>query len=270
MHQLPVLPLRLKTGRRRPENPTVVDKLCMTGVCARRNLVERAKTVSAGSRFDNISYLLFTFSRFARDLLGVSVAGPVGLQQFFDHDDGYGPARQICASMLRKLSPKRAMKALQTGWHTASKSRSRDSSVMSAEIIQLADFRVRGGVLPGQVPGQAHAFENHAFESQTRFHFWTGATGRRYVHTVYSLFDCPPVGVANYVLARREGKTQRSVLAIGRLSSDAPSLNLAEIRQRAATVGADEVHIHLLATSDLESQAVEVDLRTAQPGVCSN
>ena len=39
---------------------------------------------------------------------------------------------------------------------------------------------------------------------------------------------------------------------------------LAEIRQRGAALGADEVHVHLLATSAQESQAVEFDLRTAQ------
>lgn len=130
---------------------------------------------------------------------------------------------------------------------------------MSAEIIQLADFRVRRPAIPAGL-----AVEGSAFESQTRFHFWTGASGKRYVHTVYSLFDCPPVGVANYVLVKRESKTQRSVLAMGRLSSDCTTLNLAEIRQRGATLGADEVHIHLLATSAQESQAVEVDLRTAE------
>lgn len=135
---------------------------------------------------------------------------------------------------------------------------------MSAEVIELAAFRA-----------QKHfaAYANDPTEQvkavvdlsvPTRFHFWTGATGKRYVHTVYSLFDCPPVGMANYVLVRKEGRAKRTVLAMGRVTGDAMSLNLAEIRQRGASVGADEVHIHLLANSAHESQAVEVDLRTAQ------
>jgi hypothetical protein len=128
---------------------------------------------------------------------------------------------------------------------------------MSAEIIRLADARVRRAAA-APVEQQAD------FEAPTRFHFWTGATGKRYVHTVYSLFDCPPLGIANYVLVRRDGRTARSVLAIGRVSGEAASLNLAEIRQRGAQLGADEVHIHLLAANPQESQAVEVDLRTAQ------
>jgi hypothetical protein len=132
---------------------------------------------------------------------------------------------------------------------------------MSAEIIGLAEFRARraGHALP-------HATDqaNIAADLTPRFHFWTGASGKRYVHTVYSLFDCPPLGIASYVLVRRSNKTERSILAIGRLSHEQPSLNLAEIRQRSAMVGADEVHVHLLATSASECQAVEVDLRTAQ------
>ncbi len=133
---------------------------------------------------------------------------------------------------------------------------------MSAEIIQLADVRTsRRDVQSVRAAVDANAV---ASDQSPRFHFWTGATGKRYVHTVYSLFDCPPVGLANYMLVRRVNKGQRTLLAIGRLTNDAASLNLAEIRLRAATLGADEVHIHLLAASPREAQAVEVDLKTAQ------
>jgi len=127
---------------------------------------------------------------------------------------------------------------------------------MSAEVIQLAEIRARRVNVVGSVERPA--------ESPTRFHFWTGASGKRYVHTVYSLFDCPPVAIANYVLVKRSDGGQRAVLAIGHLSNESASLNLAEIRQRGAALGADEVHVHLLATSAQESQAVEFDLRTAQ------
>lgn len=136
---------------------------------------------------------------------------------------------------------------------------------MSAEIICLADVRIRR--LASNTPPAPVATD---LATTTRFHFWTGATGKRYVHTVYSLFDCPPLGCANYVLVRREGRTKRTVLAIGRVAGEAASLNLAEIRQRGAQLGADEVHIHLLATDPAESQAVEVDLRTAQFAALAN
>lgn len=132
---------------------------------------------------------------------------------------------------------------------------------MSAEIIGFAEYRARRA---GQVAPKAAEQADATSDACPRFHFWTGASGKRYVHTVYSIFDCPPLGIASYVLVRRSNKTERSILAIGRLSHEEPSLNLAEIRQRAATVGADEVHVHLLAASISECQAVEVDLRTAQ------
>jgi hypothetical protein len=132
---------------------------------------------------------------------------------------------------------------------------------MSAEIIALAEFRSRR---VGPAAGPVAAVAEMLADTAPRFHFWTGASGRRYVHTVYSVFDCPPLDIASYVLVRRSNKTERKILAIGRLSNEHASLNLAEIRQRAATLGADEVHVHLLAMSASECQAVEVDLRTAQ------
>ena len=133
---------------------------------------------------------------------------------------------------------------------------------MSAEIIGFAEFRARRAGNVATSGGGEAIFA--ASDTSPRFHFWTGASGKRYVHTVYSVFDCPPLGLASYVLVRRASKTERKVLAIGRLSHEQASLNLAEIRQRAATLGADEVHVHLLASTVSECQAVEVDLRTAQ------
>ncbi|MGE4127134.1 MAG: hypothetical protein AB7E80_03095 [Hyphomicrobiaceae bacterium] len=93
-----------------------------------------------------------------------------------------------------------------------------------------------------------------------RFRFWMGASGRRYVHSVYALRDCPELSAANYILVRREADGKRTILSIGRLVSEAPTLNLADIRQRGASLGADEVHVHLLAESARDSQLIEFDL----------
>ena len=35
------------------------------------------------------------------------------------------------------------------------------------------------------------------------FHYWRGASGRRYLHSVYSLIGCPALPRANYILVRR-------------------------------------------------------------------
>ncbi|WP_045835136.1 hypothetical protein [Hyphomicrobium sp. 99] len=132
---------------------------------------------------------------------------------------------------------------------------------MSAEIIQLAAFRShRQAVEAAPLANLGTTLP----EAPPRFHFWTGASGKRYVHTVYSLFDCPTLEDANYILVRRSDRSRRTVLAIGRLSNRCPTQNLAEIRQHSAVLGADEVHVHLLASSSQEAEAVEADLITAQ------
>jgi len=133
---------------------------------------------------------------------------------------------------------------------------------MSAEIIRLADVRMRRNGGQAELPTAIEAFGVQ--ETSPRFHFWTGASGKRYVHTVYSLFDCPPLEDANYILVRRGDRATRTVLAIGRLYNQCATLNLAEIRQHASILGADEVHVHLLAASTQEAEAVEADLITAQ------
>jgi hypothetical protein len=134
------------------------------------------------------------------------------------------------------------------------------SSVMSARIIELAAYRAQ------RSPESETAAEPSIKETceANRFHFWTGASGRRYVHTVYELYECPPLPAANYVLVRREPGARRKILSIGRVNQSAPSLNLAEIRQRGAEMGAHEVHVHLLAETAKLAKLVEFDLRTGQ------
>jgi len=130
---------------------------------------------------------------------------------------------------------------------------------MSARIIELAAFRAQRSQ-----KSEAQAVSEKKANGANRFHFWTGASGKRYVHTVYELLECPPLPAANYVLVRREPGARRKVLAIGRVGNAAASLNLAEIRQRGAELGADEVHVHLLAETAKLAKLVEFDLRTGQ------
>ncbi len=130
---------------------------------------------------------------------------------------------------------------------------------MSARIIELAAYRAERSHR-----SEAAAAPDMKASEANRFHFWTGASGKRYVHTVYELFECPPLPAANYVLVRREAGARRKILSIGRVGNGAPSLNLAEVRQRGAELGADEVHVHLLAESAKLAKLVEFDLRTGQ------
>jgi hypothetical protein len=130
---------------------------------------------------------------------------------------------------------------------------------MAAQIVSLAPQRrsiaapapVALGV-PQDLPG--------------RLHFWRGASGRRYVHTVYSLIECPPLPRAIYLLVRRDKSGQRSVLNISAGDSDAPTLNLARVRQRGAQLGANEVHVHFLSDKEVDRQLALCDLRAGQFG----
>jgi hypothetical protein len=130
---------------------------------------------------------------------------------------------------------------------------------MGARVIQLADFRALRSAPQPQL-----ATYDATPEPRARFHFWSGASGQRYVHTVYDLLDCPEVPAANFLLVRRDASGRRSVLAIGHLKHDAASLNLAELRHRGARLGANEVHVHLLASTAEQRRKIELDLRAGR------
>jgi hypothetical protein len=95
------------------------------------------------------------------------------------------------------------------------------------------------------------------------FHYWRGASGRRYLHSVYSLVGCPALPQANFILVRRRDDGSREALAFGNTKDDAMSLNLARLRHEGAKIGANEVHIHLLADTDRARAYVEADLTAA-------
>lgn len=133
--------------------------------------------------------------------------------------------------------------------------------VMSARIINLAEARAsRAKARMIRIDETSSQTDNDAALMQ-RFQFWTGASGRRYVHTIYTLLDCPALSAGNYMLVRRDEAGQRAIMEIGYLSATSPSLNLADVRQRGATLGANEVHIHLLAESPREALRIEFDLK---------
>jgi len=128
---------------------------------------------------------------------------------------------------------------------------------MAAQIINMP----RADAQPAS-PATARSSEIEGGASH-RFEFWNGASGQRYVHTIYSLIECPELPRANYVLVRRDASGERHVLRIGRLDNRAQSLNLAEIRHNGAKLGANEVHVHLLARTDQQRRQIELDLNAA-------
>lgn len=98
------------------------------------------------------------------------------------------------------------------------------------------------------------------------FHYWRGASGRRYLHTVFTLLECPLMPKVNYILVHCGPDGTRRPLDVGRTTNGAESLNLAHLRNKAARLGANEIHIHFLPETSSEQRAVEVDLGARQLG----
>ncbi len=88
-------------------------------------------------------------------------------------------------------------------------------------------------------------------EFSDRFWFWTGSSGKRYIHSVYSMENCPPLPGAIYVMVRRLKGGARVPVRMGRFSPLWDFPLPAEM-----TDGASEIHVHLLAGD--ESQTVRV------------
>lgn len=140
---------------------------------------------------------------------------------------------------------------------------------MSAEVVDLALFRARRAskLLAADPSSKSHDPYPQSTTSpepstlKSQFLFWTGASGTRYVHSIYNLFECPPVQTANYILVKRHSDGHRTVVSIGRAANTADTINLAEIRFRSAQLGANEVHVHLLADNSMQSLQIEADLR---------
>ncbi len=147
---------------------------------------------------------------------------------------------------------------------------------MSAQIYNLALARQSAETICGSCdhtighqavqPAQSIPTQSPLVE---HFEFWSGASKERYVHTVYSLIECPELPQANYMLVRRAHDGSTSILQIGHTTCQTASENLATIRHSAALLGANEVHVHYLPQSDKTRELVELDLRAGQFGSLS-
>lgn len=115
--------------------------------------------------------------------------------------------------------------------------------------------------LTGEAPDNEPATISTTGEIGEKYHYWRGATGRRYLHTVFPLLECPEIPKANYIIVNRDRSGARKPVEVGQTYDRVGSLNLARLRQRAALLGADEIHIHVLAETQNGRNSVEADLR---------
>jgi len=87
-----------------------------------------------------------------------------------------------------------------------------------------------------------------------RFWYWRGASGRKYIHSIYPWGDCPPVPGAVFVAVKRLGSL-RVAVAVARFASIWD-----EACAAFRSLDADEVHVHLLARDSSHADAVLADL----------
>ena len=101
-------------------------------------------------------------------------------------------------------------------------------------------------------------------ESADRFWYWSGRSGRRYIHSVYALATCPPLPGAVYIAVRRNSGVPVPVaVALGRFPAILDRVGIDRLRRRLSALGASELHVHLLSRSENEAEAVRNDLAAA-------
>lgn len=93
------------------------------------------------------------------------------------------------------------------------------------------------------------------------FQFWSGLSGTIYVHTIYAIESCPNLTCANYVLVHRGHDGACTPLATGHTGDGGENAATpTSLRDRARRVGANEVHVHFLASTTRESKRIEDDV----------
>src|ERR671918_767962 len=98
-------------------------------------------------------------------------------------------------------------------------------------------------------PSHLNAYADFA----DRFWYWQGASGRQYIHSVYTPKTCPPLPGGIFIAVRRLGDVRRA-LAIGLFRDifDPDTMQLGSCAARTA----DELHVHLLARKPADAEAI--------------
>lgn len=91
-----------------------------------------------------------------------------------------------------------------------------------------------------------------------RFHFWRGRSGQRTVFSVFPISAVPEFSQVVAVAVRTSG-SRREVLWIGEIGETGDLSSTAGM-QMAIACGANELHIHLIASSPAQRRALLEDL----------
>lgn len=89
------------------------------------------------------------------------------------------------------------------------------------------------------------------------FHYWAGASGKAYLHTVFGIGECPAIDNAVFVAVSRERDGRRRAVAAGIFDPFRSGRDIAAASQ----LGASEIHLHLLAETPAARRAALDDIR---------
>jgi len=98
--------------------------------------------------------------------------------------------------------------------------------------------------------------------TEPRFWYWHGASGRRYIHSVYRPETCPPLPGAVFLAVRSLGNL-RTVLGAGRFAGLWDVNIPAESAAHWESLGANEIHVHLLSRDETEAREIAADIKAA-------
>jgi len=96
-----------------------------------------------------------------------------------------------------------------------------------------------------------------------RFWYWRGKSGTRYIHSIYSPGNCPPLPGAIFVMVQKLANGKRVALDVGRFSEDWDYVEGSLDERCGGLTRIDEIHVHLLAPSDDGAEGIVRDLVSA-------
>lgn len=91
--------------------------------------------------------------------------------------------------------------------------------------------------------------------------YWFGASGHKYVHSVYSIASWPGHLYANIMLVRNDPDEGRQILWVGQSGPVYGQVSEDGAMAKARAQGANEVHVHLLGKHPAVRRQIVADLR---------
>lgn len=96
---------------------------------------------------------------------------------------------------------------------------------------------------------------------EDRFWYWHGTSGKRYIHSIYSLDACPPLPGAVFIHVKKLASGKRVGVDVGRFSHDWDYVEALVEKQKSDFGDVDEIHVHLLAHDDHDAEQIANDLK---------